>query len=275
MSQQRSVFFISDGTGITSETLGQTLLTQFPGMQFELQTIPYINTPEKAADACEMIAMAANYDQLPPIVFVTLIDPVIRSVFSHSPGVVIDFFGAFIPELEKSLNIKAAATIGRSHGLKNLNTYMLRMEAVNYALAKDDGMSIHDYEEADVILVGVSRCGKTPTSLYLAMQFGIFAANHPFTEDDMTHLTLPKELQVQMHKLFGLTIDPLRLREIREQRRANSTYSSLKQCQLEVTEVEQLYKTKNIPYLDTTSRSIEELAAEILVKMHLKRRLYQ
>lgn len=271
---KRKVFFISDRTGITAEMFGQSLLSQFEQVEFDETTIPFIDTTDKAEEACRLIKKAEEESHLRPIVFDTIVTPEIRQVIQASGALVLDFFHTFIGPLETELGETSGFRVGKTHSLKDEKAYDARIESVNFALNNDDGITTRHYKDADVILVGVSRCGKTPTSLYIAMQFGIKAANYPFTEDDMEKLQLPKELKQYKHKIFGLTINPARLHEIRTERRANSRYASLKQCQYEVREVESLYRREKIPSLNTTSRSVEELATKIIATTGIKRNVY-
>ncbi|MGE3919475.1 MAG: pyruvate, water dikinase regulatory protein [Gammaproteobacteria bacterium] len=271
---KRTVFFISDGTGITATTLGRSLITQFEKVEFEEVTIPYVNDLTKVEAVLQAINAAFERDQQKPIVFTTLINQEIHARIQQSPAVVMDFFSTFIGPLEKELQQKSSHTVGRTHGLKDYNDYMIRINAVNYTLACDDGANLRDYDKADIILVGVSRCGKTPTSLYLALQFGLHTANYPFTSDELVTQALPKALQSQRAKIFGLTISAERLRQIREERRPDSEYASMKTCVREINEANALFHQLNIPYLDTTTRSIEEIAAEIVAITGVKRRLY-
>lgn len=270
---KRTVFFISDGTGITAETLGHSLLTQFDQLQFDHVTIPYIDNVNKAKAAVEKINSVAKEEGQKPIIFSSLVNPKIRTIISTSQGFLLDFFKTFMDSLESELKIQATPHIGRMHGLVDYKAYMMRIEAVNYALNHDDGLRSQNYDQADLILVGVSRCGKTPTCLYLALHFGLFPANYPFTEDDMINNDIPESLRPYRSKLFGLSIDPMRLHLIRQERRANSRYASLDQCKLEVRKTEQFFKDNQIPYLSTTTRSIEEIATSLLTTLGLKRRL--
>lgn len=270
---KRYVYFISDGTGITAETLGNALLAQFENIEFHRETLPYIDSHEKAEQAVQKINRAAMESGAPAIVFDTVIDIQIRSVIDTADALKVDIFEAFLSPLEKELNVDSSYSVGKSHSSADTVQYFNRIEAVNFALDNDDGARTRHYEEADVILVGVSRSGKTPTCLYLAMQFGIKAANYPLTEEDMLDLQLPKKLSVHRKKLFGLTIDPERLSAIRTERKANSRYASLNQCYREVDEVEMLYERENIPYINATNRSIEEISTRILETTGLKRSL--
>lgn len=273
-NMKRKVFFVSDRTGITAEIFGQSLLSQFERTEFEETTLPYVDTIEKAEKACNEIKKAREISGLRPIVFDTIVTPEIRRVIQSSGAMVLDFFHTFIGPLETELAETSNFSVGKTHSLNNGEAYDSRIEAVNFALNNDDGITTRHYAQADVILVGVSRCGKTPTSLYMAMQFGIKAANYPFTEDDMEKLKLPLDLKKHKNKIFGLTINPNRLHEIRTERKANSRYASLKQCQFEVREVESLYRREKIHYLNTTTRSVEELATKILAKTGIKRSVF-
>jgi len=271
---KRKVFFISDRTGITAEMLGQSLLSQFDKVEFQEHTLPFIDTVEKAQKAAEQIKNASEESGMRALVFDTIVQPEIRAEIKRSGALVLDFFHTFIGPLEQELGETSAFKVGKTHSLSDKRAYDARIEAVNFALNNDDGVTTRHYNKADVILVGVSRCGKTPTSLYMAMQFGIKAANYPFTEEDMERLQLPPDLKKYKHKIFGLTINPRRLHEIRTERRANSKYASLAQCQFEVREVEALYRREKIEYLNTTNRSVEELSAKILASIGLRRHIY-
>lgn len=270
---KRYAYFISDGTGITAETLGNSLLSQFDQIQFERVTLPYIDSEEKAKRAAEEMNQLASESGHPVILFDTIVNKNIRKIIDSADVFKIDIFSAFLAPLESELAVKSSYTVGKSHAPADSDNYVARIEAVNFALDNDDGARTRHYADADVILVGVSRCGKTPTSLYMAMQFGIKAANYPLTEEDMDDLKLPESLSQHRSKLFGLTIDPDRLAAIRNERRANSRYSSLKQCYHEVDEVEFLFEREKIPFVSTTDKSIEEISTRILAETGLKRRL--
>lgn len=267
----RPVFFVSDRTGITAENLGHALLTQFSSMQFEHHSIPFIHSEEKAHIAAETINQVAQTSSQQPLVFSTIIDNNYRNIIAGTQSHLIDFFDAFIKPLEIELCAPSSHTEGLSHGISNERVYMSRMDAINYALKNDDGISTKEYKDADIILVGVSRSGKTPTCLYLAMQFGLRAANYPLTESDMTHGNLPEILEPYRNQLFGLMINAERLRTIREIRRANSHYSSLLQCQKETRLINSLFEVENIRRIDSSHISVEEIATSIIQKMGISR----
>lgn len=269
------IFFISDGTGITAENMGSSLLTQFEGVPFDRVTIPYVNTLEKAEEVIKQINTASEKSHQQALIFSTIIDPNIRAKISQSRGLVLDFFDAFLKPLESYFQQESSHRVGRAHGMVDDPAYKARIDALNYALNCDDGVNAKYYHQADVILVGVSRCGKTPTSLYMALQFGVFVANYPFTEDDMENLQqLPDFLANVKDKLFGLTIDPARLHLVRQERRPDSQYASLTQCEKEIRKVQALFMRENIPSLETTHRSVEEIATRILEMKKIKRRFY-
>jgi [pyruvate, water dikinase]-phosphate phosphotransferase / [pyruvate, water dikinase] kinase len=268
---KRFVFMISDRTGLTVESLGNSLLSQFEDVVFEKETMPYIDTPEKAKKVLEKINACPKASN--PIVFITLIDSEIADYFKQANACVLDLFGTFLNPIEKELGEKSSYTVGKTHALANIKTYDHRIDAINFALDHDDGIKLKGYEKADVILVGVSRSGKTPCCLYMALQFGVFAANYPFTDEDLYCTELPKSLRPYRKKLFGLTIDSKRLEHIRTARRPNSQYASAKQCHTELGQIEKLYVNESIPFLNSTHYSIEEISTKIMAKIKLQRRL--
>ncbi|MCQ4346546.1 kinase/pyrophosphorylase [Pseudomonas stutzeri] len=270
---KRTAFFISDGTGITAETLGQSLLAQFENINFHKLTRPYIDTVEKARAMVQQINAAAEADGVRPIIFDTIVNRDIREELSHCNGFMVDIFSTFLSPLEQELASHSSYSVGKSHSIAHNPNYMERIDSVHFALDNDDGARTHYYGKADLILVGVSRCGKTPTCLYMALQYGIRAANYPLTEDDMERLQLPGALKEHKGKLFGLTIDPDRLSAIRNERKPNSRYASYAQCEFEVREVESLFRRENIPFINSTHFSVEEIAAKILVEKGVERRL--
>ena len=269
---KRHLFYISDGTGITAEALGHSLISQFESMEFSSETIPYVNSIELANDAAAKINAAFVEDGVAPLIFTTLVNPHIRQVLRESKGVLYDLFQAFLEPLEQELQAKSSYTIGRVHSTVHNKSYESRIDAINFALACDDGLGAQQYTKADLIIIGVSRSGKTPTSLYLALQFGVLAANYPLTEEDLHSPHLPACLQAHKSKLFGLGISAARLQAIRQERRPNSRYSSLEQCEQEVLITKRLYQFENIPSIDSTEQSIEELATKILAIKGIQRR---
>ena len=267
---KRQVYFISDGTAITAETLGKSLLTQFEQVEFEFITLPYINTSAKITTTIELIECEHRERGTLPIVIVTIVDAKLRQQFKQCDAFIVDIFSAFLTPLEMELNTPSAHTAGKQRSIDQ-HQYADRIDAVHFAIDNDDGAITREYDQADIILVGVSRCGKTPTRLYLALQFGIKAANYPLTEEDFGSYQLPRVLKAHKNKLYGLTIAPQRLQSIRQQRRADSQYASMAQCQREVREVETMFRHERIAYMDTTQASIEEISTRIMEAAGLRR----
>lgn len=262
-------FYISDGTAITAENVGHATLSQFE-MQIEHVTLPFIENIEMAKKVVSKINQIYAVDGKMPLVFYTFVDQQLKEIIEHAKAVCFDVLLPYTSKVEAALGVQATPKLHRTHSMKT-NRYDYRIEAMNYALANDDGQTVQNYTDADVILVGVSRSGKTPTSIYLALNYGIKAANYPFIEDDMEELSLPTILKNNKKKLFGLTIDAKRLAAIRNERYANSKYASLRQCRMELREVERLYRKSKIPYINTTSFSVEEISAKIMSEMALVR----
>ncbi|AKU11891.1 hypothetical protein AzCIB_1996 [Azoarcus sp. CIB] len=271
----RTVFFISDGTGITAETLGHSLLAQFPDANLRQVRIPFVDDLDKALDAARQIREARAADGVRPIVFSTLVNPQPESGLLDADALFVDLFDQFIVPLEAELGQRSTHTVGRFHGIAESQDYKARIEAINFAMAHDDGISSDgELADADVILVGVSRSGKTPTSLYLAMQFGVKAANYPLIPEDFERNKLPGELHRYRGKLFGLTIAAERLSQIRQERRPNSRYAAIENCRFEIEAAQKLMRRENIPWLDSTTKSIEEISATILQAVRLNKPAY-
>lgn len=271
---QRTVFFVSDGTGITAETFGNAILAQFQN-NFRHVRLPFIDSVDKAHQAVREINHTGIVDGNKAIVFTTLVNmEVLRVIADHCQGMVLDMFGTFVHPLETELDLKSSHRIGRFSDASKSREYQSRIEAINFSLAHDDGQSNTDLGNSDVILVGVSRSGKTPTALYLAMQYGLKASNYPLIPEDFERRQLPPALKAHQNKLFGLTIQPERLSEIRQERRPNSKYASLENCRIEVHEAEAMMRRSGIRWLSTTTKSIEEIATTILQEIRPERLTY-
>lgn len=270
---RRTVFYLSDQTGVTAETLGHSLLTQFDGQQFEKITLPFIDSVDKAEDALRQINAVSAEEGIRPIIFSTLIDTNLQEMFRDSSALYLGFFESFLAPLERELKVQSSHMVGRAHGMTDSVAYDQRIEATNFALTYDDGAKTTGYEKADVILVGVSRTGKTPTCLYLAMSYGIYAANYPLAEDELESGDLPHALERFREKLFGLTIAAERLRRIRKERRPSGRYASMQQVTFELRAAEGLFRRCQIPYIDTTRCSIEEISSKILSSTRVERRV--
>ena len=265
MQVERTVFFISDGTGITAGALGQ-LLAHFPQTNFKQVRLPFTDSIPKIEDAKQRILIAKAADGMRPVVIMSLGNIEHRPLLKEADAYFIDLFNTFIDPLGMELAQQPLTGKGIAHGVMGAN-YHERMEAINFTLTHDDGMTHGGLEEAQVILIGVSRCGKTPTSIYLAMQFGVKAANYPLIPEDFERNSLPEVLSQHTDKLFGLTIKPERLHTVRSERRPDSFYASLENCRSEIAIAERLMNKAQVPCADSTSRSIEELSAIILQKI--------
>lgn len=275
---KRKVFYLSDSTGLTAENLGKSLLAQFPQIQFESVTRPFVDTPEKARKIAVEINQEAQTSASRPIVVDTIVDSNVSDIISAAECFYIDIFSTFLSPLEKELEVKSAHYVGHTPIFQEDNrmvdaNYMQRIDAVHFALANDDGMQLSRYADADIILIGVSRTGKTPSSVYLGMQYGVKAANYPLIPDDLERDKLPDALVDHQKKLFGLTIRPARLSEIRNERKPNSHYAALRTCVDEVRQAETLYRQYRVPYIDTTQLSIEEISARMLQRAGIERRV--
>jgi len=273
MSENKTcaIFYVSDGTAITAETVGRSLITQFTGVQFLEKRLPFINDAQTAQAAADIISSTPS--EHPKLVVNTVVDIELRKIIHSAGGIKLDPFNRLLRRIEKNLGIKSDPGVGRAHGMSDSASYNDRIEATNFALSHDDGVNLN-LQKADLILLGVSRSGKTPTCLYLALHYGLKAANYPITDEDLERMRLPDDVMRHKDKLFGLTIDPFRLSQIRSERRPNSRYAQLRKCQAEVSDAELIYQRNQIPFLNTTLTSIEEISGKIMIALNLNKRLY-
>ncbi len=260
----RHVYFLSNRTAITAETLGQSLLAQFPDTAFSTVTIPFVDSRQKAQKIVERIGLSHQRTGLKPIVISTMADEEISEIIRQSEAMIIDPFERFLPDLENELHAHSIHESGQSHRISNPMLYESRIDAIDFSMVHDDGATTKLYDKADIIIIGVSRSGKTPTCLYLALQFGLKAANYPITEEDMQSEQLPRTIRPYKKKLFGLTTNPSRLAHIRQERRPDSRYASPDQCRYEIRATEQLYAQYHIPFINTATMSIEEIATKVV-----------
>ncbi|MFN3593672.1 MAG: pyruvate, water dikinase regulatory protein [Thiobacillaceae bacterium] len=261
MPPARPVFLVSDHTGITAEIVGKSLLSQFPDVEFTYTSLPFVDSPEKAAQAAARVREVWAAGGLKPLVFSTLTDARSRHLLQSSGALVLDIYGQFAGALERELGRAATPLRGRLHGIEDHTGYHARIDALNYTLATDDGLNTDKYALADLILLGVSRSGKTPAALYLALQYGLRVANYPLTAETFAQPGLPACLRPCKARLRGLTLAPERLAQIRSERRPNSHYASLETCREELAKAIALMRAEAIPVIDTTRRSVEEIAA--------------
>ena len=271
--KSRDVFYVSDGTAITCETIGHVVLGQFPFNANE-KTFPFVESKEKLGDLLREIEISFIKNGVKPLVFFSMVITELKETLLQSNCYGYDILGSLVQQVETDIQIAPVPQLQRSRSVsKDSDTYFDRIAAIEYTLAHDDGVTLKGLEKADIILLGVSRSGKTPTSLYMAMQFGLRVVNYPFIDDDLSRLRLLPEFEIHRHKLFGLTIDPQRLTEIRQNRLAGSDYASNEQCLHELQTVEALFRREAIPYINTSSLSVEEISTRVLEKAGLRRRL--
>jgi [pyruvate, water dikinase]-phosphate phosphotransferase / [pyruvate, water dikinase] kinase len=268
-ASERAAFFLSDSTGITAETLGSALLVNFPAIAFRRRTIPFVDTLDGARAVVAEIEQAAALG-LRPIVFTTVKATDIRVELARSSAEIIDLLGGHLDELERALGTTASEQLGQYHGVGDVQRYFARMRAVEYAIEHDDGQSARALDQADVVIIAPSRCGKTPTTMYLALQYGLLVANYPLTDDDFPTDGLPRTVAPHADRCFGLTTTPLRLSQVRHERRPDSRYASLAQCTLELRRAEDLYRRTRVPFLNSATKSVEEMSALILQSMKLR-----
>ena len=266
--QTRSVFYISDGTALTASALGASLLAQFEEVRFKEVRIPFLDSVEKAHFAVERINRQGERDGARPIVFSTLVDRELAQIVRTANALCLSYFDAFIKAMEKEMGVASVHLAGRLHDAEDID-YKHRIDAINYTLAHDDGISFENLNDADVILVAVSRCGKTPTSLYLAMQFSLKVANYPIVDQDFKRGNLPAEILKHPQKLFGLTISPERLSVLRTERKLSENYAHIDICRRDIYSAEDLMNAARIRFIDTSRQSIEEIATSIVHALHL------
>ncbi len=266
------IFYISDGTGITAETLGHSLITQFENLDVESITIPYVDTTDKAMAAVKKINNSFKKNNSSPLIMATIIDDEIRKIISSSKGNLFEFFSIFLHPLSNILKQPYTHVTGRSHGVFDQKYYKERLNAISLSLTCDDGMGTNHYNEVDLILIGPSRAGKTPTCLYLALQFGLKAANYPLIDKDLNKIATPEFVEEYHHKIFGFLIEPNRLKLVRQERTGTSKYASETQCIWEINKIEKFYKINKIPYINATNLSIEEMATKALETLNIARK---
>ena len=261
------VFFLSDSTGITAETMGNALLIQFPNLRFERRLIPFISTVEEARRVVAILDTAAE-GPVTPLAFSTAAVEEVRHELLGTKCPLIDFFDLHMERVEAILGDKGVRIAARLHGMGDVKRYNARMAAVEYAIEHDDGQSMRALDKADVILVAPSRCGKTPTTMYLALQHGIFVANYPLVEEDFSSAELPEPVGGLRDRCFGMTTTPARLSQVRQQRRPNSRYASLEQCTYELRQAEAMYRNHRLPVINSSAKSVEEMSTVILQTMN-------
>jgi regulator of PEP synthase PpsR (kinase-PPPase family) len=265
------VFFVSDGTGITAETMGNALLIQFPGLAFDRTLIPFISSVEEAREVVARLDEAMD-GPVPPLVFSTAVVDEVREELARTRAPIIDFFGIHMARVEEQLGTRGLHEARRLHGVGDIRRYNDRMAAIEFAIEHDDGLTSRHMDRADVILLAPSRCGKTPTSMYLALQHGLFVANYPLVDEDLDTTDLPAPVREFRDRCFGLTTTVSRLSRVRQERRPDSRYASEEQCRFELQRATAMYKAHGLPVVDTSAASVEEIAAVVIQTLARVRR---
>jgi [pyruvate, water dikinase]-phosphate phosphotransferase / [pyruvate, water dikinase] kinase len=264
------VFFLSDSTGISAETMGNALLIQFPDVRFERTLIPFISSIEEARDVVARLDAVLDSGGRTPLVFATAASDEVRLELVKTRCPVIDFFGLHMERVESILETQGVHAAARLHGVGDIKRYNSRMQAVEYTIEHDDGQSLRSLDKADVVLLAPSRCGKTPTAMYLALQHGLFVANYPIVEEDLESSQLPRPVRHLRDRCFGLMTTPARLSAVRQERRPNSRYASLEQCTFELRQTEAIFKLHDLPVVDSATKSVEEISTMILQTLKTK-----
>jgi regulator of PEP synthase PpsR (kinase-PPPase family) len=257
------VFFLSDSTGISAETMGNALLLQFPDLVFERTTIPFISSVEVAREVVAELDAAMD-GPVTPLVFTTAAEDRIRDELSKTRAPIIDFFEMHMAPVERILGRRGSREVARLHGVGDIKRYNTRMAAVEFTIEHDDGQSLRALDRADVVFIAPSRCGKTPTSMYLALQHGLFVANYPLVDEDLESRDLPRPVADLADRCFGITTTVERLSRVRNERRPGSRYADLTQCRWELRQATELYAANKIPVIDSSAKSVEEMAALVL-----------
>ncbi|VAW33202.1 Phosphoenolpyruvate synthase regulatory protein [hydrothermal vent metagenome] len=269
MWKSKDIYYISDSTGILAINLGQALICQFPEVNFHEEKFPFINTRAAARSTLNYILKQSGGRQ--PLIFSTLVDPKIRKIFDHPQVELFDICGGFLNRLEDCLETKAMMMPGFARQVDNVSMAR-RAEAINYCLSHDDGTKLDEYDEAEVILLGVSRAGKTPVSVYLSTQMGLKSANYPLTSSDLDSYSLPDAIRRNRKQAVGLTTSPELLQSMRQKRYPDSKYASRAVCRQELQQAQQIFMKYNLPTINTADKSIEELAAQISQEIGLYRK---
>ncbi len=266
------VFFLSDSTGISAETMGNALLIQFPELHFERTVIPFISSVEEARRVVRELDATLAASARTPLVFTTAASDAVRLELRTTKCPVIDFFDLHMQRVEAILDTRGVRLAARLHGVGDVQRYNSRMQAIEYTIEHDDGQSVRGLDKADVVLVAPSRCGKTPTAMYLALQHGLFVANYPIVEEDLDTNELPRPVRDLRERCFGLMTTPARLSAVRQERRPGSQYASVEQCTFELRRTEAMFAMHQVPVVDSSTKSVEEIATMILQNLNVPSR---
>lgn len=269
MWKSKDIYYISDSTAILVKNLGHSLICQFPEINFIEEKFPFVNSVKEAQKVLAHILKRSGGRQ--PIVFSTIMNEDVRNVFNNSEIEFIDAYGHFLTRLEDCLEATALRVAGYYRTTTEVDLAK-RAENINFSLEHDDGTGLDGYPAADVILLGISRTGKTPISVYLATQMGLKAANFPLIDKYLTEYRLPDQIVRSKHKAVGLTTTPELLSSIRERRLPGSNYARLSTCLEEMDQADKIYKKYKIPTISSAGKSIEEIATQVSQELKLSKR---
>ena len=268
MKTSFNIYLVSDSTGDTVDHVAKACLVQFG----EFEAIEHIWTMVRSAEQVKRITRALKAK--PGFVLYTIVNRNNRVLLQEGCRALhIPCISVIDPIVDALSSYLGAESIGRPGGQHVLDAdYFSRIAAMQFALSHDDGQSVQNIEEADIVLLGVSRTSKTPTSIYLANR-GIKTANIPIVPG----CPLPETLfNLKMPLVIGLTKDARRLVEIRRQRLKlldhddNSEYVDFEAVSKEITEARKLFTKHNWPVINVSRKSIEETAATVL-QLYYKR----
>jgi len=266
MWSAKDVYYISDSTGILATNLGQALICQFPEVNFSGEKFPFIRTVEDAKKTLAYILSRSGGRR--PLIFSTIINSDVRKIFDSPEVEFFDAFGHFLDRLETCLETPALREPGFARHLDNVHMAK-RVEAIYFCLEHDDGRKVDEFDEADIILLGVSRAGKTPISVYLSTQMGLKSANFPLTSEYLTRYRIPDGIMQNRAKAVGLTTSAQLLNSVREKRYPGSNYAKLSTCIEEIHQAQRIFQKNKIPIISTAGKSIEEAATQVLRELSI------
>lgn len=272
MWSSKDVYYVSGSTALLAEDVGKALLCQFQEISFNEEKIPFIKTRAAAEKAMKHILEQSG--GVRPLVFCTIMDAGIKKILDSPEVEFFDVFGNVLDRLENCLETKALRVPGYSRNIDDI-TLAKRVEAIHFSIEHDDGTRSREYDEAEVILLGVSRSGKTPVSVYLATHMGIKSANFPLTSEHLDSYELPPEIVRNRKKVVGLMTSPGLLHKIREQRYSGSTYAKLSTCATELNQAKEIYLRYGIQSLETDGKSIEETSVQVTQLVDIPRKQWR
>ncbi len=269
MKRTINIHLVSDSTGETLSSVSRAVLSQFEGVESNDFIWPLVRTKSQMEKVIEAISKD------PGIVMYTIVqEDLMESLKKHCYEIgvpCIPVLANIINEFSNYLGMNISHTIGRQHILDA--EYFSRVQAISFTMTHDDGQSSWDLYDADIVIIGVSRTSKSPTSVYLSCR-GYKTANIPFVAID----TIPTTIyDLKKPLIVGLTINPEKLVQIRQTRlsslgqETNTDYIDIESIKNEINESRKLFARLNCPIIDVTKRSVEETAAKIIQLLQEKR----